>query len=117
MVDDKRASAIADVAAELARRSVGVPRSDVANLPIVLLERQKRTGNLAAAIAIGNPARMTFAMAASALGFVGDELPPLFESRASDYQIGVEIRQAYDAAMAAMAAESTAPSPAAEPAP
>lgn len=82
-----------------------------AELPLLLLDTQRAAGNRIAVEAAAAPARMTFAMAAAALGFAGQELPGLFDGHAGSHNIGRQVRAAYDKHVAAIEASAEAPAP------
>ena len=95
MTDEKKKQ-IVDA---LLARGRGDPSYDVTGLPVVMFDMQLAAGNKTSSEAEKSPGRMAFAMAAASLGFIGDELPPLFYDHVQSYWMGAEIRLAYDEAL------------------
>lgn len=105
--DQREREAIARVGARLAATHALSPRLAAAQLPVLLLAEQRAATNITGDVAASNPGRLAFAMASSALGFMGEPLPDLFSGQDRSHAIGAAIRREYDAAVAA--AEGTAP--------
>jgi hypothetical protein len=91
-----REAVIASIAADLVRIAKNDARLAASHLPLLLFQKQIEEWNDTALNAASAPARMAFALASAALGFVGDELPPLFDGHAGSYEIGLQVRISFD---------------------